>query len=230
MRNSTFTAHFTNTGKFTTLEIENKHGAGYTKLNVNYEPDPNRKLTHNWFKRMRHTIIEDHNNTIVGENLYLTHLKYSTEGDETMTFECDLYELHPESDYDDITRYALEAAYGNMWKPKMDDKVYCDKYVEYFSDVDSWGIKLDDILSMTDSCTKDELYKVKTVCQGLASVYFDDEKIGSIEQYTCGGPTFEGKWAGYWADNPAQYYGQESDRWTCHDFFGDTTEYFHLHE
>lgn len=222
MRNSTLTAHFTNTGKFTHLEISNKHGAGDITLSVNYEPNPNRELTHNWFKRMRRTIIEEHNKTVVGENLYLTNLKYSTENDETITFECDLYELHSESDYDDITRYALEAAYSNMWKPKMDDKVYCEKYVEYFPDVASWGIKLDDILSMTDSCTKDELYKVKTLGQGLANVYYDEEKIGSIEQYEFGGPTFEGKWGGYWADNQALGYGQESDRWTRHDFFGDT--------
>lgn len=104
----------------------------------------------------------------------------------------------------------------------MDDKAYCKKYVEYFPDVDSWGIKLDDILSMTDSCTKEELYKVKTLGQGLANVYYDEEIIGSIEQYEFGGPTFEGKWAGYWADNPAQGYRQESDRWTYHNFLGDT--------
>lgn len=222
MRNSTLTAHFTNTGKFTHLKISNKHGAGDITLKVNYEPNPNRKLTPNWFTRTRRTIIEEHNNTIVGENLYLTNLKYSTENDETITFECDLYELHPDSDYDDIVGYALEAAYGNMWKPKMDDKAYCKKYVEYFPDVDSWGIKLDDILSMTDSCTKEELYKVKTLGQGLANVYYDEEIIGSIEQYEFGGPTFEGKWAGYWVDNPAQGYGQESDRWTYHNFLGDT--------
>ena len=47
MRNSTLTAHFTNTGKFTHLEISNKHGAGNITLNVNYEPNPNRKLTQN---------------------------------------------------------------------------------------------------------------------------------------------------------------------------------------
>lgn len=222
MRNSTLTAHFTNTGKFTHLEISNKHGAGDITLSVNYEPNPNRKLTQNWFTNTRRTIIEEHNNTVVGENLYLTNLKYSTENDETITFECDLYELHPGFYKEDVDKIALEAAYGNMWKPKMDDKVYCDKYVEYFPDVDSWGIKLDDILSMTDSCTKDELYKVKTLGQGLANVYYDEEIIGSIEQYKFGGPTFEGKWAGYWADNPAQGYGQESDRWTYHNFLGDT--------
>ena len=222
MRNSTLTAHFTNTGKFTHLEISNKHGAGDITLSVNYEPNPNRKLTQNWFTNTRRTIIEEHNNTVVGENLYLTNLKYSTENDETITFECDLYELHPGFYKEDVDKIALEAAYGNMWKPKMDDKVYCDKYVEYFPDVDSWSIKLDDILSMTDSCTKDELYKVKTLGQGLANVYYDEEIIGSIEQYKFGGPTFEGKWAGYWADNPAQGYGQESDRWTYHNFLGDT--------
>lgn len=222
MRNSTLTAHFTNAGKFTHLEISNKHGAGDITLSVNYEPNPNRKLTQNWFTRMRRTIIKDHNNTIVGENLYLTNLKYSTENDETITFECDLYELHPESYKDEVDQIALEAAYDSMWKPKMDDKVYCEKYVQYFPDVDSWGIKLDDVLSMTDSCTKEELYKVKTLGQGLANVYYDEEIIGSIEQYEFGGPTFEGKWAGYWADNPAQGYGQESDRWTRHDFMGDT--------
>jgi hypothetical protein len=222
MRNSTLTAHFTNTGKFTTLEIENKHGAGDTTLSVNYEPTPNRKLTQNWFTCTRRTIIEEHNNTVVGENLYLTNLKYSTENDETITFECDLYELHPESYKDEVDQIALEAAYDSMWKPKMDDKVYCEKYVQYFPDVDSWGIKLDDVLSMTDSCTKEELYKVKTLGQGLANVYYDEEIIGSIEQYEFGGPTFEGKWAGYWADNPAQGYGQESDRWTYHNFLGDT--------
>ncbi len=222
MRNSTLTAHFTNTGKFTHLEISNKHGAGDITLSVNYEPNPNRKLTQNWFTSTRRTIIEEHNNTIVGENLYLTNLKYSTENDETITFECDLYELHPDSYKDEVDQIALEAAYGNMWKPKMDDKVYCDKYVEYFPDVDSWGIKLDDILSMTDSCTKEELYKVKTLGQGLANVYYDEEIIGSIEQYEFGGPTFEGKWAGYWADNPAQGYGQESDRWARQNFLGDT--------
>lgn len=222
MRNSTLTAHFTNTGKFTTLEIINKHGAADVTLSVNYEPNPNRKLTPNWFTSTRRTIIEEHNNTIVGENLYLTNLKYSTENDETITFECDLYELHPGFYKEEVDQIALEAAYGNMWKPKMDDKVYCDKYVEYFPDVDSWGIKLDDILSMTDSCTKEELYKVKTLGQGLANVYYDEEIIGSIEQYEFGGPTFEGKWAGYWADNPAQGYGQESDRWARQNFLGDT--------
>lgn len=222
MRNSTLTAHFTNTGKFTHLEISNKHGAGDITLNVNYEPNPNRKLTQNWFTNTRHTIIEEHNNTIVGENLYLTNLKYSTENDETITFECDLYELHPESYKDEVDQIALEAAYDRMWKPKMDDKVYCDKYVEYFPDIDSWGIKLDDILYMTDSCTKDELYKITTISKGLANVYYSNKEIGSIEQYTCGGPTFENKWAGYWADNPAQGYGQESDRWTYHNFLGDT--------
>lgn len=224
MRNSTLTAHFTNAGKFTHLEISNKHGAGDITLSVNYEPNPNRKLTQNWFINTRRTIIEEHNNTVVGENLYLTNLKYSTENDETITFECDLYELHPDSYYDDVAGYALEAAYGNMWKPKMDDKVYCEKYVEYFTDVDSWGIKLDDILSMTDSCTKDELYKVITVSKGLANVYYNDEEIGSIEQWGRGGggPTIEGKWAGYWVDNPAQGYGQESDRWARQNFLGDT--------
>jgi len=222
MRNSTLIAHFTNTGKFTHLEISNKHGAGDITLSVNYEPNPNRKLTQNWFTSIRRTIIEEHNNTVVGENLYLTNLKYSTENDETITFECDLYELHPESYKDEVDQIALEAAYDSMWKPKMDDKVYCEKYVQYFPDVDSWGIKLDDVLSMTDSCTKEELYKVKTLGQGLANVYYDEEIIGSIEQYEFGGPTFEGKWAGYWADNPAQGYGQESDRWTYHNFLGDT--------
>ena len=57
MRNSTLTAHFTNTGKFTHLEISNKHGAGDITLSVNYEPDPNRKLTQNWFTCTRRTII-----------------------------------------------------------------------------------------------------------------------------------------------------------------------------
>lgn len=222
MRNSTLTAHFTNTGKFTNLEISNKHGAGDITLNVNYEPNPNRKLTQNWFTCTRRTIIEEHNNTIVGENLYLTNLKYSTENDETLTFECDLYELHPESDYDNITEYALEVAYDCQPTPFIDEEIYLNKYVEYFENVDSWGIKLDNIDNMIVSCTKDELYKVKTLGQGLANVYYNDEEIGSIEQYTGGGPTFEGKWAGYWADNPAQGYGQESDRWTYHNFLGDT--------
>lgn len=222
MGNSILTANFTNTGKFTHLKISNKHGAGDITLSVNYEPNPNRKLTHNWFKRMRHTIIKEHNNTVVGENLYLTNLKYSTENDETITFECDLYELHPGFHKEDVDKIALGAAYDRMWKPKMDDKVYCDEYVEYFPDVDSWGIKLDDILSMTDSCTKDELYKVKTLGQGLANVYYNDKEIGSIEQYTGGGPTFERKWAGYWVDNQAQGYGQESDRWARQNFLGDT--------
>lgn len=222
MRNSTLTAHFTNTGKFTHLEISNKHGAGDITLSVNYEPNPNRKLTQNWFTSTRRTIIEDHNNTVVGENFYLTNLKYSTENDETITFECDLYELQPESDYDDITRYALEVAYDCHPTPFIDEEIYLNKYVEYFENVDSWGIKLDSIDHMIESCTKDNLYKVTTVSKGLASVYYNDEKIGSIEQYTCGGPTFENKWAGYWADNPAQGYGQESDRWTYHNFLGDT--------
>ena len=213
MRNSTLIAHFTNTGKFTHLEISNKHGAGDITLNVNYEPNPNRELTHNWFKRMRHTIIEEHNNT---------NLKYSTENDETITFECDLYELHPESYKDEVDPIALEVAYDSMWKPKMDDKVYCEKYVQYFPDVDSWGIKLDDVLSMTDSCTKDELYKITTVSKGLANVYYNDEEIGSIEQWAGGGPGFEGKWAGYWVDNPAQGYGCESNRWARQNFLGDT--------
>ena len=222
MRNSTLIAHFTNAGKFTHLEISNKHGAGDITLSVNYELDPNRKLTRNWFTCTRRTIIEEHNNTVVGENLYLTNLKYSTENDETITFECDLYELHPESDYDDITRYALEVAYDCQPTPFIDEEIYLNKYVEYFENVDSWGIKLDSIDHMIESCTKDNLYKVTTVSKGLASVYYNDEKIGSIEQYTCGGPTFENKWAGYWADNPAQGYGQESDRWTYHNFLGDT--------
>ena len=222
MRNSTLTAHFTNTGKFTHLEISNKHGAAGATLSVNYEPNPNRKLTPNWFTLTRRTITEEHNNTIVGENLYLTNLKYSTENDETITFECDLYELHPDSYKDEVDQIALEAAYDRMWKPKMDDKVYCDKYVEYFSDVDSWGIKLDDILSMTDSCTKDELYRVKTLGQGLANVYYNNKEIGSIEQWTGGGEGFEGKWAGYWVDNPAQGYGCESNRWALQNFLGDT--------
>lgn len=222
MRNSTLTAHFTNTGKFTHLEISNKHGAGDITLNVNYEPNPNRKLTQNWFTNTRHTIIEEHNNTIVGENLYLTNLKYSTENDETITFECDLYELHPESDYDDITEYALEVAYDCQPTPFIDEEIYLNKYVEYFENVDSWGIKLDNIDNMIESCTKDELYKITTISKGLANVYYSNKEIGSIEQYTCGGPTFENKWAGYWADNPAQGYGQESDRWTYHNFLGDT--------
>ena len=222
MRNSTLTAHFTNTGKFTHLEISNKHGVGDITLSVNYEPDPNRKLTPNWFTRTRRTIIEEHNNTIVGENLYLTNLKYSTENDETITFECDLYELHPESDYDNITEYALEVAYDCQPTPFIDEEIYLNKYVEYFENVDSWGIKLDSIDHMIESCTKDELYKVTTINKGLANVYYDEEIIGSIEQYEFGGPTFEGKWAGYWADNPAQGYGQESDRWTYHNFLGDT--------
>lgn len=222
MRNSTLIAHFTNAGKFTHLEISNKHGAGDITLSVNYEPNPNRKLTQNWFTSTRRTIIEDHNNTVVGENFYLTNLKYSTENDETITFECDLYELHPESDYDDITRYALEVAYDCQPTPFIDEEIYLNKYVEYFENVDSWGIKLDSIDHMIESCTKDNLYKVTTASKGLASVYYNDEKIGSIEQYTCGGPTFENKWAGYWADNPAQGYGQESDRWTYHNFLGDT--------
>lgn len=222
MRNSTLTAHFTNAGKFTHLEISNKHGAGDITLSVNYEPDPNRKLTPNWFTSTRRTIIEDHNNTVVGENFYLTNLKYSTENDETITFECDLYELYPESDYDDITRYALEVAYDCQPTPFIDEEIYLNKYVEYFENVDSWGIKLDSIDHMIESCTKDNLYKVTTVSKGLASVCYNDEKIGSIEQWTGGGPTFENKWAGYWADNPAQGYGQESDRWTYHNFLGDT--------
>lgn len=222
MRNSTLTAHFTNTGKFTHLEISNKHGAGDITLSVNYEPTPNRKLTQNWFTRIRRTIIKEYNDTIVGENLYITNLKYSTENDETITFECDLYELHPESDYDDITEYALEVAYDCQPTPFIDEEIYLNKYVEYFENVDSWGIKLDNIDNMIVSCTKDELYKVKTLGQGLANVYYNDEEIGSIEQYTGGGPTFEGKWAGYWVDNQAQGYGQESDRWARQNFLGDT--------
>lgn len=222
MRNSTLTAHFTNTGKFTHLEISNKHGAGDITLSVNYEPNPNRELTHNWFKRMRRAIIADHNNTVVGENLYLTNLKYSTENDETITFECDLYELHSESDYDDITRYALEVAYDCQPTPFIDEEIYLNKYVEYFENVDSWGIKLDSIDDMIESCTKDELYKVTTVSKGLSNVYYNDEEIGSIEQWTGGGPGFEGKWAGYWVDNPAQGYGCESNRWARQNFLGDT--------
>ena len=224
MRNSTLTAHFTNAGKFTHLEISNKHGAGDITLSVNYEPDPNRKLTPNWFTRTRRTIIEEHNNTIVGENLYLTNLKYSTENDETITFECDLYELHPESDYDNITEYALEVAYDCQPTPFIDEEIYLNKYVEYFEDVDSWGIKLDSIDNMIESCTKDELYKVTTISKGLANVYYNDEEIGSIEQWGRGGggPTIEGKWAGYWVGNPAQGYGQESDRWARQNFLGDT--------
>lgn len=229
MENSTLTAHFTNTGKFTTLEIENRHhsrrawnSSHHATINVNYEPNPNRKLTQNWFTRTRHTIINDHNNTIVGDNLYLTNIKYLTENDETITFECDLYELHRESCKEEVEEIALEAAYDCMWKPKMDDKVYCEKYVKYFPEVDSWGIKLDDDLDMESSCTKDELYKVKTLSRGLAKVYFNDDEIGLIEQYDFGGTSFEGKWGGYKPDNPAQGYGQESDRWARHDFFGDT--------
>jgi len=222
MRNSTLTAHFTNTGKFTHLEISNKHGAGDITLSVNYEPNPNRKLTRNWFTSTRRIIIEEHNNTIVGENLYLTNLKYSTEDDKTMTFECDLYELRPESDYDDITRYALEVAYDCQPTPFIDEEIYLNKYIEYFEEADSWGIKLDNIDDMIESCTKDNLFKVTTICQGLAGVYYNDNQIGSIEQYESGGPIFEGKWAGYWVNNQARGYGQESDRWTRHDFMGDT--------
>lgn len=226
MGNSTLKAQFNPAGEFTSVTIDNKYGAAGAKTSVNYKLDMSKIRNkddwyNKWFKPMRATIHEDFDGATI-DNLYIANLKYVDENDESLNFECDLYELHPDSDYDDVVQYALEAAYGNMWKPKMDDKVYCDKYIEYFSDVDSWGIKLDDILSMTDSCTKDELYKVKTVCQGLASVYYNEEKIGSIEQYEFGGPTFEGKWGGYWIDNQALGYGQESDRWTCHDFFGDT--------
>lgn len=151
MRNSTLTAHFTNTGKFTHLEISNKHGAGDITLSVNYEPNPNRKLTQNWFARTRRTIIEEHNNTVVGENLYLTNLKYSTENDETITFECDLYELYPGVLSNRARQSALEEVYEYGVDRRFNEGKYLRKRLRYFPDLVAWGVKLDDLEAMINS-------------------------------------------------------------------------------
>ena len=152
----------------------------------------------------------------------MANLKYVDEDDKSLNFECDLYELHPDSDYDDVVQYALEAAYDFFSTPFIDEEIYCNRYLEYFDEDDAWGINLDNIEDMVESCTKENLYKVTTVSKGLANVYYNNKEIGSIEQYTGGGYSFEGKWAGYRVNNQAQGYGQESDRWARQDFLGDT--------
>jgi hypothetical protein len=227
MGNSTLKAHFNPAGEFTSVTIDNKYGAAGAKTSVDYKPDMskirNEKDWYNkWFKPMRATIHEDFDGATI-DDLYIANLKYVDENDESLNFECDLYELHPDSDYDDVVKYALEAAYDFFSVPFIDEKIYCKKYVEYFEEDDAWGIKLDNIEDMVESCTKENLYKVKTISQGLAKIYYNNwREVGVIEQYTSGGKNFEGKWGAYWHNNYAFNYGQESDRWTSHDFFGET--------
>lgn len=227
MGNSTLKAHFNPAGEFTSVTIDNKYGAAGAKTSVDYKPDMSK--IHNkddwynkWFKPMRATIHEDFNRATI-DDLYIANLKYVDENDESLNFECDLYELHPDSEYDDVVQYALEAAYDFFSVPFIDEKIYCKKYVEYFEEGDAWGIKLDNIEDMVESCTKENLYKVKTISQGLAKIYYNNwREVGVIEQYTSGGKNFEGKWGAYWHNNHAFNYGKESDRWTSHDFFGET--------
>ena len=227
MGNSTLKAHFNPAGEFTSVTIDNKYGAAGAKTSVDYKPDMS-KIRNNddwynkWFKPMRATIHEDFDGATI-DDLYIANLKYVDENDESLNFECDLYELHPDSDYDDVVQYALEAAYDFFSVPFIDEKIYCKRYVEYFEDDDAWGIKMDNIEDMVESCTKENLYKVKTISQGLAKIYYNNwREVGVIEQYTSGGKNFEGKWGAYWHNNHAFNYGQESDRWTIHDFFGET--------
>lgn len=226
MGNSTLKAHFNPAGEFTSVTIDNKYGAAGAKTSVDYKPDMSK--IHNdddwynkWFKPMRATIHEDFDGATI-DDLYIANLKYVDEDDKSLNFECDLYELHPDSDYDDVVQYALEAAYDFFSTPFIDEEIYCNRYLEYFDEDDAWGIKLDNIEDMVESCTKENLYKVTTVSKGLANVYYNNKEIGSIEQYTGGGYSFEEKWAGYWVNNQAQGYGQESDRWARQDFLGDT--------
>lgn len=226
MGNSTLKARFNPAGEFTSVTIDNKYGAAGAKTSVDYKPDMSK--IHNdddwynkWFKPMRATIHEDFDGATI-DDLYIANLKYVDEDDKSLNFECDLYELHPDSDYDDVVQYALEAAYDFFSTPFIDEEIYCNRYLEYFDEDDAWGIKLDNIEYMVESCTKENLYKVTTVSKGLANVYYNNKEIGSIEQYTGGGYSFEGKWAGYWVNNQAQGYGQESDRWARQDFLGDT--------
>lgn len=227
MGNSTLKAHFNPAREFTSVTIDNKYGAAGAKTSVDYKPDMS-KIRNNddwynkWFKQMRATIHEDFEGATI-DDLYIANLKYVDENDESLNFECDLYELHPDSDYDNVVQYALEAAYDFFSVPFIDEKIYCKRYVEYFEEDDAWGIKLDNIEDMVESCTKENLYKVKTISQGLAKIYYNNwREVGVIEQYTSGGKNFEGKWGAYWHNNHAFNYGQESDRWTSHDFFGDT--------
>ena len=230
MGNSTLKAHFNPAGEFTSVTIDNKYGAAGAKTSVDYKPDMS-KIRNNddwynkWFKQMRATIHEEFDGATI-DDLYIANLKYVDENDESLNFECDLYELHPESYYDDITRYALEVAYDCQPTPFIDEEIYLKKYIKYFEDVDkdvdSWAVKLDNIDDMIESCTKDNLFKVTRIRKGLANVYYNNEEIGSIEQYEFGGSSFEGKWAGYWVNNQAQGYGQESNRWGRQDFLGDT--------
>ena len=226
MGNSTLKARFNPAGEFTSVTIDNKYGAAGAKTSVDYKPDMSK--IHNdddwynkWFKPMRATIHEDFDGATI-DDLYIANLKYVDEDDKSLNFECDLYELHPDSDYDDVVQYALEAAYDYFSTPIIDEEIYCNRYLEYFDEDDAWGIKLDNIEDMVESCTKENLYKVTTVSKGLANVYYNNKEIGSIEQYTGGGYSFEGKWAGYRVNNQAQGYGQESDRWARQDFLGDT--------
>lgn len=229
MRNSTLKAYFNPTGEFTTIVVDNKRGAAGAKISVNYNPDTSKLHTErNWFEKwihsMRKAIYKDFNQSIIGD-LYITNLKYIDEDNKSFNFECDLYKIHPDSDYYDVVQLALEAAHDRFPEHVIDKNAYCDKYVSYFYNERVWGIKLDCIDDMVKSCTKESIYRIKTDSSGLTSVYYNDnKKIGTIEQYGFDDPMYDNKWAVYWMDTQAQSYGQESEQWSCQNLIGYSYE------
>lgn len=224
MGNSILKVYFNDRGEFTSVTIKNKYNFEVAaEKSVDYKPDMSKiRDGDDRFNKMRTTIRKHFNGKTI-DNLCITKIKYVNKDDDSLIFECDLYKLYHESDYDDVIQYALEEVYYFHRNTIIDEKIYCNKYVEYFDNHRAWGVKLDNIDDMVESCTKEGIYKLGRVSAGFAVILYNDERtVGTVIQYTSGGKNLEGKWGGFLPNNYAINYGQESDMWSASDFFGET--------